>query len=339
MIKKLYERSAAWGTRQLNRFNADPFRSARLETALLYFVVGVAIVLVTDFFVDNAIRNTIYSIAVGQTGNPVREAFMHVRQLLWVSRGIKLVLYAVAVYFIAGFAMRHVKRAAELQRRFIATVSHELRTPLTVMKNAKEVALRRKDTLTREQAIGLVEENLVEVNRLSDMVQFLIDFSQLGRQKKLLLAPVELASIASEALALFKEQAAAAGVSLSFEAAAPVSIRGNTTALRQIVTNLVKNAIAHTPRGGSVVVRIDSSADRVRLLVKDNGSGISAKDVPYLFDPFYRGETIPGGSVSAGMGLGLTVVRDLSRLHGANVAVSSIEGVGSEFAVTFKVGV
>lgn len=332
-MKKLYAPYAALGTRLKNRLRTDPFFQAKFQIAVLYFVVGGAIILIADYFVDTAIRDSIYSIAVSETGNPVRDAFVEVQTLLWVSRLSKLVVYAVAVYFIAGFALRHIRQSMDRQSRFIATASHELRTPLTVMKNAEEVALRHPETLSREKAIQIIQTNLEEVNRLSDLVQFLLDFSKLNRQDVFLTKKVDLSEIASNALRLFLDEAVRAGVRLEFVADAPAIIQGNGAVLRQLIANLVKNALAHTPPGGAVSVIVAPEGTGARLLVSDTGSGISAKDKPHIFEPFYRG----GKDKTAfpGMGLGLAMVQEIAKLHKASVAVQSEEGQGSQFSVIF----
>ena len=326
----------AWATRLKNKFFADPFRVARIETAALYVVVGGAIILTTDYFIDNDIRNSMYSIVMTDKVNPVQDAFAHVQTLLWVSRLIKLFLYAVAVYFITGFAMRHIRAASEKQRRFIATASHELRTPLAVMKNAKEVALRHPETLTREKAIEIMRTNLVEVNRLSETVQFLLAFSHLeNRQKHITLARIDIAALLRDSIALLQESAESAGVTVTCDAPETLCMEGNATTLREVILNLIKNALTYTSSGGSVVASLRETNSHVIIKITDTGIGIPKKDLPHIFEPFYRGDLAEGHGTNIGMGLGLAVVREIVRLHRGSIDVQSTVGVGTSISVRF----
>ena len=118
----------------------------------------------------------VYTVAVAQNGHPVDVAFAVYKQQVVQRRFIMALLFAVSAYFFTEFALRPVKKAADLQRRFIAIVSHELRTPLTIIKNTSEVALRNPATLSQDKAIRVIESNLEEANRLSETVQLLLTF-------------------------------------------------------------------------------------------------------------------------------------------------------------------
>lgn len=336
MIRKLFARCAEWATRWRDKLRADPFRYARLETAALYLVVGFVIIVAMDYFVDSAIREAMYSIAINDTGESVRAALSRVNVMTWVSRGAKLLMYAVSIYFITGFSMRHIRRSTQLQRRFVATASHELKTPLAVMKSATEVALRQKESLTREKGIYIIEENLAEVDRLSRLVQFLIDFSKLEHnQGRLMLERTDAAAATARVLPLFEASAAEKGVGLLYKADAECIVYGNTTALEQIVANLVKNALASTPSGGHVEVSVAGRSNWVTIEIVDTGVGIARRNFRHIFEPFYRGDP-DRASPGAGMGLGLSIVREFVHAMHGTIALQSVEGQGSRFTITLK---
>jgi signal transduction histidine kinase len=135
-------------------------------------------------------------------------------------------------------------------------------------------------------------------------------------------------------LELLAGEARRRGVDLGFEGdAASHRIDADPDQLQQVVLNLVKNALAATPKGGRITVRVEAAADQVRLIVRDTGTGIAADMVPRLFEPFFTTRAADGGT-----GLGLAVVRAIAVEHHATVAVASEPGRGAEFVVSFPAG-
>ncbi|MBY0294291.1 HAMP domain-containing histidine kinase, partial [Patescibacteria group bacterium] len=233
-------------------------------------------------------------------------------------------------------AMRPIKRSAELQKRFIATVSHELRTPLTVAKNTAEVALRNDTTLTREKAIGVIKSSLEEMERITDIIQFLLTFSNLEqRTKNFILEQVSLEHVARSTITLAQKNMQGAGVQIQLRADVPGYVSGSATALEELLLNLVRNAITFTPEGKRVEVHIhEGDSGIIRLCVLDEGPGIPVSDIPNLFEPFFQGSAIPAHETH-GIGLGLSIVREIAVLHNAEVTVENRSTGGSKFCVVF----
>lgn len=325
-----------WATQYKDKLRNDPFLAARLKIAALYFICGVFIYIAVDYFIDASLKDSFYLVASLPPGEPIDEAFRALKINLWSGRSFKLVLFALSAYWLAGFAMRPIKRSAELQRRFIATVSHELRTPLAVAKNTAEVALRNKSTLTQEKAIGVIRSSLEEMDRISDIIQFLLTFSNFeNRKKSFVLEQVELRSIAERAIALANKNLPLANVRLILDATVPGYVTGSATALEELLLNLLKNAITYTEAKKSVYVIIrESPQGLVILSIADEGSGIDETDIPNLFEPFFQGGNARQHATH-GIGLGLSIVKEIASLHGASISVESRKGEGSTFTVTF----
>jgi signal transduction histidine kinase len=208
----------------------------------------------------------------------------------------------------------------EDRRRLLADVSHELRTPLTVIQGNVEGML---DGLYPADAVHL-ERVLAEARHLERLVDdlrtlSLADAGALPLHRE----STDLAALASEVVAGFQPQAAVDGVSLTLEADGATVLEVDPRRVRQVIANLVSNALRHTPSGGRVTVAVQPAADAVELTVSDTGSGMDAESVDRAFDRFWS------SGDAAGAGLGLGIVRDLVRAHGGDVSLESTPGAGT----------
>jgi heavy metal sensor kinase len=216
-------------------------------------------------------------------------------------------------------------------RRFTADASHELRTPLTVLRGELEgLAQRRQiDSETRE-TIGSVLE---ETERLSKIVESLLAISRLdageAQMDRVILDLAELTTTTAEQMRLLAEDKS---ITLSYETGGPVEIEGDQTRLRQVVVNLLDNAIKYTGVGGSVNITVGSSNGRAVLEVADSGMGIPDEAMPHIFERFYRVDKARSRQMG-GVGLGLAIVKSIISAHGGVIRVESTVGTGSRFHV------
>ena len=218
-----------------------------------------------------------------------------------------------------------------LKDELLATVSHELRTPLNVIYGWVEVLRSGEGQGFAHQAIDAIDRS---ARSLSRMVGDLLDASSLATGRvRLERTPVDLVRIVQESVRELGETAEANGLELSTECAMPSCvIAADGERLRQLLANLLSNAIKFTPPGGRIKVSLNPAGARVRLSVADTGQGISAERLPHLFDTFSRPEGAPA-LPKRGLGLGLSIVRNIVRLHGGEVSAAS-EGAGRGTTVT-----
>ncbi len=332
MKKGLSRRLGDWGTGLRDRVAHDPLRATRLQLLGMYLLAGFLIFMVLGWLLNAVAFEQVYETTLYETGDQVEEIFSAYQEEVMQRRAIIIVLFVLTSYFITEFALRPVRKAAELQKHFIAIVSHELRTPLAVMKNMSEIALRNEEGLDRERSIAIIKSNLEETDRLSDTVQFLLTFSSLLSRKAIPNEEtVPLADILARVHALLAENARERGVAFTWEAAPGIAVNGNRIALEGLLTNLAKNALQHTPAGGAASMRaLRGAHDRPLLVVADTGPGIPPADMPYVFEPFFRGPSVGEG----GYGLGLSIARQVADLHRASISVKS-DSRGTTFTVTF----
>jgi two-component system, OmpR family, sensor kinase len=220
------------------------------------------------------------------------------------------------------------------QRRFIADVSHELRTPLTTVQGNVEL-LRRgaaEDPQARRETLADIES---EVGRMSRIVADLLLLARMDAGVELDLAPVELDTLVLDVYRQAQVMGHGAEVRLGHEDQAVV--HGDVDRLRQLLLNLVDNALTYTPPDGRVTLSLYNTGSWVRVVVADTGVGISPEDlrpgpsgVPLIFERFYRADP---ARFRGGTGLGLSIVHWIAQAHGGRVEVESELGGGSTFTV------
>ena len=217
-------------------------------------------------------------------------------------------------------------------RRFLADASHELRTPLTIIKGElQEVMAREAGRSKVGERIGSVLE---EVARLEHLVSGLLILSRLDAgEARGEWADVELGELATSTVEHMRLVADDRGVQLQASALAPVTVRGDARRLKQVIVNLLDNAIKFTPAGGVVGVSTQRHDGFGLLEVSDSGIGIPPDALPHVFDRFYR--VAARSHDEGGAGLGLSIVRSICSAHGAEIDVDSTPGCGSRFRVKF----
>lgn len=217
------------------------------------------------------------------------------------------------------------------QQRFLADVSHELRTPLTVIKgNADLIRKFGPD----DESLDSIRQ---EADRLTRLVGELLMLAQAESGRiSLKLAPLELDSLVME---VFQEMRVLAGskVTLKLVGIDQARVMADRDRLKQVLINLVANAIQYTPQGGQVTVNMTCTDDAVHISVQDTGPGIPKEDLPFIFDRFYRAEKSRTRSKATGFGLGLSIAYWIMERHGGTIGVESQEGKGTQFTVTLPI--
>ncbi|MEB3221876.1 MAG: ATP-binding protein [Candidatus Sericytochromatia bacterium] len=223
-----------------------------------------------------------------------------------------------------------------LRGDFIANASHELRTPVTSVKLLLEnlVDGAKDDPAVRDV---FLEDALREIDRMHDLVNDLLDVAALeaGREA-LTLAAFDVEVVIAEAIETVMPQALRRDVTLALEPGGPTRLEADRTRLRQVLVNLIANAVKFTPAGGRVGVRAWREGEAVRLSVADSGIGIPAKDLPHIFDRFFR-VTRNRSRLQGGSGLGLTIVKQAIDAHRGEIHVESTEGQGTTVYVGLPV--
>lgn len=221
--------------------------------------------------------------------------------------------------------------AFEQNRRFLADASHELRTPLAALRGELESVVA--ETSVAPEMSDRVGSALEEVDRLAKIVDGLFAISRLdageARQERAQFDLAPLAASTTEQMSLLAEDK---GITVECNARNSVNVEGDRARIKQVVVNLLDNAIKYTPPGGSISLSVRASEENAIIEVADTGIGIPAAALPHIFERFFRVDEARSRD-AGGAGLGLAIVKSICNAHGGNVRVESNESQGSRFKV------
>lgn len=244
---------------------------------------------------------------------------------------ILMILISIATgVFFTPFVTRSAEEAMEDLGKATDSIAHDLRTPLTRMHGKAELAAMTGDS---SNLAGDVAE---ECDSMLEMINTMLDIAQ--TEHLIQTSPreiVDLVAVARKAVELFTPPAEDKGIALSMETSLPsILFSGHTAKIQQLLGNLLDNAVKFTPKGGKVSVSLKKEDNEAVLQVKDTGCGIAAKDLPRIFERFYRADssrTLPGN------GLGLSLVRAVATSYGGKAKIESECGHGTCVTVTLPI--
>jgi len=241
-----------------------------------------------------------------------------------------------------------IRRLERMRSEFVANVSHELKTPIAAVKGFAETLLGGAggDPETQRAFLKIIHD---ESDRLNRLVNDILELSKIeSRRAPLLFSPVELGPFIGKTVELLAKEAERKNIRIETEVGDELYVEADEDRLRQIVVNVLSNAINYTPEGGRVRIQVEPVAsgdgqiaeeddyDAIRIRISDNGIGIPKKDLPRIFERFYRVDKARSRS-SGGTGLGLSIVKHLVELHRGSIAVESTVGVGTTFTIELPV--
>ncbi|MCP4164983.1 MAG: HAMP domain-containing protein [Chloroflexi bacterium] len=216
------------------------------------------------------------------------------------------------------------------QRRFSGDISHELRTPLTTILGNTSL-LKRINALPPDEEAEMLDEIEQEAQHMRRLVSDLLLLAQADADMVLSRERVELDTILLEVYRQAKRRSGNS-IDLRLLHEDQAIVMGDADRLRQMLVNLINNAIQYTPKGGSVDLSLSSAGISTEIIISDTGQGIPPEDLPHIFDRFYRADKARSRAVG-GTGLGLSIVKWVVDAHGGDISVESTEGEGTTFRV------
>ncbi|MCB0183115.1 MAG: HAMP domain-containing histidine kinase, partial [Caldilineaceae bacterium] len=227
-----------------------------------------------------------------------------------------------------------LERTDQQRRNLTADIAHELRTPLHIIQGNLEGIL---DGIYEPDAAHITN-TLEETRLLARLIEDLrlLTLAESG-ELPLHIDDVDVQELVTDVATSLSGQAEASGVTLTVDVAtiAPLTLHGDALRLDQVLSNLVTNALRHTPAGGQVMLSACQQEAQVLITVRDTGSGIAAADLPFVFDRFWKGDRARTHSSGSGSGLGLAIARQLVEAHGGTITVTSEIGKGTTFTARF----
>lgn len=223
-----------------------------------------------------------------------------------------------------------LKELEQMKNEFVSTVSHDLKNPLSSIMLAADLLGRAGELNERQE--GLKQRILETVQYMNELVSDLLNLGRIEARIGMAREPFDLALLVHDVYEFLRPQAEEKEQALLVEMPEAVQVVGDRGQIRQVLANLVGNAIKYTPAGGRVRLAVaQGEGNLVVVRVEDNGIGIPAADLPHVFDKFYRVQSEATQGIK-GTGLGLAIVRSIVEAHGGRIWAESVEGEGSTFA-------
>jgi signal transduction histidine kinase len=245
---------------------------------------------------------------------------------------------AVAVsigWFLAGSTLAPIQRASEKQERFISDAAHELRTPLSVMKAGLETIETgaKPSTQDYQRLNSEMQDEIERIVDLSNDLLFLTRSDQSAHSK--LKSEVDISTACSRQIEVIRSYAVQKGVSLKSDIQPGMHIHGDEDQISRLIMNLLKNSVDYNREGGESCLVLKESNGKVVLDFSDNGLGMSREDLDHAFERFYKSDN-SRERTDSGAGLGLSIVKEIVKYHGANINIKSQTGVGTTVSVIFN---
>lgn len=275
----------------------------------------------------------VWVLAMRRVGGPLGHVVAAAEQVASGDFGVRVAEYGPPWLRSVAAAFNSMTARLELQQRqrrdLMADIAHELRTPLAVMQGRLEGMLDGVYPRDETHVTHVLDETRLLARLVEDLRTLAHSESgTLTLQKE----PTDLGVLLDDALTSFRPDAETHGVVVSAQIPADMPlVEIDPLRAREVVTNLLSNAIRYSPEGSTVWVEAEASTDTVTIRVRDNGTGIPPDDLPHIFDRFYK------GAASSGSGLGLTIARSLVIAHGGRIAAESTTGAGTSIVVTLPI--
>lgn len=219
------------------------------------------------------------------------------------------------------------------ERQFTSDASHELRTPVSVILAQCEYAFENaSDEVELYECIGAIQR---QGYRMSKLIESLLAFTRLEQHTQALQMLPENISVLTESVCDEQAEVPENNIELIKNIQPDITLNADAVLFSRMVSNLIRNAYRYGKEGGYIRVSLEEEGNTVQLTVEDNGIGIALEDLPHIWNRFYRADK-SRSSVKNGLGLGLSMVRQIAQLHGGTASVESQEKVGSRFTIIFK---
>jgi len=250
---------------------------------------------------------------------------------LVIVNGVILVLAGGAGYFLAGRTLKPIKKMVDEQNDFISNASHELRTPLATLSAEMETSLLEKH-ISDEKARKLIKSNLEEITSLKALANNLLRLTQVhtlnGQKTVSDLSVYEIISNAHKKVSALANQK---HITVSIDAT-DSTIEGNASEITEALIIILDNAVKYSNRHTTIKITTENTNQLVSIHITDQGIGISTRDLPHIFERFYRADK--SRSQAEGFGLGLSIAKNIIEEHNGTITVASKVNKGTTFSIT-----
>jgi two-component system, OmpR family, sensor histidine kinase CiaH len=250
--------------------------------------------------------------------------------------GVILLISGTLGYILAGVTLTPIQKMVEEQKRFVSDASHEIRTPLTALKSMLEVGLRDKK-MTVKEARGLIKESIEESDKLKSLTDSLLELARLdGNSNKINFEELKISELVNEAVKKIQSKAKDKNITIT-KTTNGTKIKGNKEKMVELLVILLDNAVKYSKNNSKISIKAKEINRSAIVKIKDRGIGISAEDLPHIFERFYRSDSARSRQDEGGYGLGLSIAKMIVFQHSGKISVKSIPEKGSEFKIILPI--
>ena len=323
-MKSMSKQFVAWATYLRN----SPFLLARLKLTAIYILAILAVLAVFNVLVLGLF---VQDLPLELETLATERAEEILENTLLVADAIILILVAGMSYVLAGFVLKPIEISYKQQKKFVADAAHELRTPLAVMKTGSETTLAGGKA---EEQVSFIKDSLEEINHLSSTVDDLLMLAKSDNRQVPEFERVDLSKLVKQQTEYMQTYAKQKNISLKADIEDNCAINGSKSHIKRLLVNLIQNAVDYNNPNGEVRVLLKTQGDQVEIKVVDTGIGISKRDLPHIFDRFYKADKARTKTTN-GAGLGLSIVKEIVDMHGGRISVASKPGAGTTVCALF----
>ena len=258
-----------------------------------------------------------------------KELIQDIKENIIVIDLILLCITTLVGYMLSGITLRPIRESYDRQKKFIADASHDLRTPLAIMHSEMEVALMDK----KSDHVDVIKSNLEEVEHMTKLVDNLFFLAKMDQGEKTPFESIDVGELLSKVVHTMTPLVHKKGLNI-IHTIEPGTVLGNGMQLERVFRNIITNALQYT-NVGNITISGKHSASSYVVTVADTGVGILQKDLPHVFDRFYKGDN--SRTDSARSGLGLSIAREIVQVHHGHIEVTSTVEKGTEVIIRLPI--
>jgi signal transduction histidine kinase len=347
MNQKFWKQYGEWVTAFLEKFQHDVlFRIQVVFIAVLILIIAIdliALSILSKNLVSEVFQNDLEQLLRLEPSPALTSTVLDGKstytstQIFMIAAGISTTFFIVLGFIAAHILLSPIRKAVYVQRNFISQIAHELRTPLSIARTNVEVTLLQKERLNRAELVDELEFAITQIDKVAGIIDNLATLNTLSRLRLEEYRQHNLNEILDEVIGLYSNFIENKNLTIQVQCEPDLLVWCNRNALIQMGSNIISNALNYTPSGGAVSISAYKISDTfVRLTVADSGIGIPREELKFVFKPFFRSRK-KYSEDRGGSGLGLSIVRELVRLHAGRVGIQSVEGEGTTVTIDLPI--
>ena len=317
---------------------SNPFDKAKIKLTFFYVLIMTLIIVffssVLFLSLEKNMKDTIEEIEVNQL---VKDSLYNkqtdnLQNIIIILDSFLLILISLSSYYLAHRTLKPIKNSLESQKKFTADASHDLRTPLAIMRTENEVLIQNPDSDIIDYK-QVIKSNLEEISKMSNLVEDLLLIARTENISGISnLEKIDLKSLLSALVTKNLKQIESKNIKLEIQNEIAIDLNIYKYNFERAVQNILQNAINYTKENGSISIKTKLISKGIEIAIKDTGVGISEKDLPNIYDRFYKAEH--SRNDNSGSGLGLGIAKQIIEQNGGNITLSSEMGVGTKVTIT-----